>query len=192
MKTRYKICGCVIAVILLIIGRAGGYLHFHWNVSVTTESFTESSAELKNPNRGFYYIYGFRIKDESVDYTTLVKQKFANDTDTTLALIEVNLQEYRSGKISDAGLQNIKKLFDALRQEDKTYLVRFLYDWDGENQLYEPDSIDIVLNHMKQVKPVLRENADIIFSLQGLFVGNWGEMNGSEITSETGKTISEC
>lgn len=184
MKTRYKICGCVIAVILLIIGRAGGYLHFHWNVSVTTESFTESSAELKNPNRGFYYIYGFRIKDESVDYSSLVKQKFANDTDTTLALIEVNLQEYRNGKISDAGLQNIKKLFDALRQEDKTYLVRFLYDWDGENQLYEPDSIDIILNHMKQVKSVLWENADIIYTLQGLFVGNWGEMNGTKYVDQ--------
>lgn len=163
MKTRYKICGCVIALVLLMTGSAGGYFHFHWNVSATAETFTESSIELQNPNRGFYYIYGFWIKDESVDYTTLVKQKFANDTDTTLALIEINLQEYRNGKISDAGLQNIKKLFDALRQENKTYLVRFLYDWDGKNQLYEPDSIDIILNHMKQVKSVLRENADIIF-----------------------------
>ena len=184
MKTRYKICGCVIALVLLMTGSAGGYFHFHWNVSATAEKFTESSIELQNPNRGFYYIYGFWIKDESVDYTTLVKQKFANDTDTTLALIEINLQEYRNGKISDAGLQNIKKLFDALRQENKTYLVRFLYDWDGKNQLYEPDSIDIILNHMKQVKSVLRENADIIFSLQGLFVGNWGEMNGTKYVDQ--------
>ena len=68
MKTRYKICGCVIALVLLMTGSAGGYFHFHWNVSATAEKFTESSIELQNPNRGFYYIYGFWIKDESVDY----------------------------------------------------------------------------------------------------------------------------
>ena len=50
MKTRYKICGCVIALVLLMTGSAGGYFHFHWNVSATAEKFTESSIELQNPN----------------------------------------------------------------------------------------------------------------------------------------------
>ena len=87
-----------------------------------------------NPNRGFYYIYGFRITDESVDWNTEITKRMESDPDNELALIEVNLQAYRSGAISDAGMQNMKMLFAALDQQEKQYIVRFLYDWDGQNE----------------------------------------------------------
>lgn len=169
-------------IMLVVLACAAGFmiLHFHWNLMVEPVTFTESTEELQNPNRGFYYIYGFRIKDETFDYASDVKARMSDDLDTSLALIEVNLQEYRTGKISDMGMNNIKALFDALAKQPKHYIVRFLYDWYGENEIYEPESIDIVLTHMQQVGPVLRDYADHIFTLQGLFIGNWGEMNGTK------------
>lgn len=179
--------GIVICSFLLLLGVGVGmfvFLHFHWNLSMQAETFSESSKELNNPNRGFYYIYGFRIKDESTDWESEVAARMENDTDSTLALIEINLQEYHDGAITEAGMQDMETLFAALTKQDKNYLVRFLYDWNGENEQYEPQSIDIVVGHMKQVEPVLRKYADRIFTLQGLFVGNWGEMNGTQYVDE--------
>ena len=93
-----------------------------------------------------------------------------SDPDNELALIEVNLQAYRSGAISDAGMQNMKMLFTALDQQEKQYIVRFLYDWDGQNEQYEPQDINIIVGHIKQAESVLREYADRIFTLQGLLL----------------------
>lgn len=108
-------------------------------------SFTESSRELSNLNRGFYYIYGFMITDEDTDYEALVKDRYKTDQDTNLTMVQVNLQAYRETEITGAGLANIEALFTALEGINKQLIVRFLYDWDGENEQYEPESLDIII-----------------------------------------------
>ena len=47
---------------------------------------------------------------------------------------------------------------------------------------YEPENLDIILQHMEQVGDVIREYHSCIYTLQGLFIGNWGEMNGTKYT----------
>ena len=69
-----------------------------------------------------------------------------------------------------------------MADSDKKWIVRFLYDWNGENEQYEPENLDIILQHMEQVGDVLREYHSCIYTLQGLFIGNWGEMNGTKYT----------
>ena len=179
--------GLIIGSLILLLALGTGcfsFWYFHWNLSVRTQNFTESAQELHNPNRGFYYIYGFRIKDEINDWKTDVKDRMENDPDTSLALVEVNLQEYRFGEISHAGMDSRKALFAALEKQNKQYIVRFLYDWNGENEQYEPQNIDIIVGHMQQIEPILQKYADRIFTLQGLFIGNWGEMNGTKYTDQ--------
>lgn len=52
----------------MITGIAVGiHDYFHWQVMLTTETFTESTEKIWNPNRGFYHIYGFLISDEPAD-----------------------------------------------------------------------------------------------------------------------------
>lgn len=153
----------------------------HWEAAVSTDSFSESAAHLSNPDRGTYLIYGFAITDKPVNYTTLVADKFKNDRSNTLAMIQINLRDYNDGEISETGLEHIAQLFDALRSvTGKRLLVRFLYDWDGKNLDTEPQSLDIILTHIGQLAPVLQANRDQLFIVQGLFLGNWGEMNGSK------------
>lgn len=153
----------------------------HWEVSVSADSFSESAAPLPNPDRGTYLIYGFIITDKDIDYDTIIADKFKYDRSNALAMIQVNLRNYNKGAISEKGLEHIAELFDALRSvTGKRLLVRFLYDWDGKNLETEPDSLDIILGHIRQLEPVLRDNKDQIFVMQGLFLGNWGEMNGSK------------
>lgn len=160
------------------------YARGHGEVAAESRQFTESDKQLNNPGRGFYYMHGFRIGDEEADYREDIAKRFCRDEDTRLAMIQVNLQAYRDRPISAAGLENLEKLFQALEAVDKQFVVRFLYDWDGENEAYEPEELEVILEHIRQTGPILREHRDIIFTLQGLFIGNWGEMNGTEFANQ--------
>lgn len=149
------------------------------SVKIEKTVFKESNRELRNPNRGFYFIYGFMIQDEEVDYASLVKERYQNDTETTITLVHINLQNYRNGEISQKGLSNIEELFSALETIDKRLIVRFSYDWDGMVQGREPGRLDTILLHMRQLEEILQRHQKQIFLMQGLFIGNWGEMNGT-------------
>lgn len=157
---------------------------FQWCIQAETVRFTESAKELRNPDRGFYAIYGFRIKEEPVDYAAELVERMKEDTATTLAMLQINLQEYRSGALSSAALENVENLFQAISGTDKRWIVRFLYDWYGENEQYEPQDIGIITGHMEQLGDILKTYKDCIFTLQGLFIGNWGEMNGTRYADQ--------
>lgn len=174
-------------LVMALLGVAAGFYSRtrHWQVAVRPAEFTETADYLPNADRGFYYIYGFYLSDEDTDFRTQVLQRFACDTDTTLAMIQINLQNYRKGAISEKGLQHLEELFEALEETGKHYLVRFLYDWDGENLQKEPEKLEIILGHIRQTGEVLRKHKQKVFVIQGLYIGNWGEMNGSRyLTAE--------
>lgn len=154
--------------------------NYQGNIRMETYRFRESARELRNPGRGFYHLYRFMITDEKVNYWQVVQEMYRDDRSTSLSLVEINLQNYRDGEVSKTGMANIGKLFQALGDLDKQLILRFVYDWDGENEKYEPETIDIILLHMEQMEDVLREASGQIFIIQGLFTGNWGEMNGTK------------
>lgn len=153
-------------------------------VETETYSFAESSRALQNPNRGFYNLYSFLITDEGEDYSGKVSALYQNDTDTKLSLVQICLKNYRQGLITKEGLANIDALFSVLESLDKQLIVRFTYDSEGKNELYEPEDLDIILEHMGQLSDILHKYSEKIFSLQGLFIGNWGEMNGTRYSSQ--------
>lgn len=154
--------------------------NYKGKIRMESYKFTESSKELRNPGRGFYNIYRFMIADEKENYWQLVQEMYKSDVSTSLSLIEINLQRYSDDEISEEGMDNIVSLFHALEDIDKQLIVRFVYDWDGECEKYEPETIDTILRHMKQMEKVLKEFGTHIFIIQGLFIGNWGEMNGTK------------
>ena len=167
--------------ILIIIGIAAGvHDYFHWQITFDTEIFTESAQEIWNPDRGFYHIYGFLISDEPADMCEQLDRQMEKDTGHALAMVQINLREYRDKEISEEGLNNIEALFRAMSATKEHWIVRFLYDWDGENEKNEPQNMELVLNHMQQVGEILTRYRESVFTLQGLFVGNWGEINGTK------------
>lgn len=153
-------------------------------VEISTYDFTESSQELDNPSRGFYRIHCFQITDHQENYQQKIADEFGQDKETKLSLVEINLQNYRQGAITEVGLANIESLLDALKAADKQLVLRFVYDWDGKNMEREPENLETILLHMEQIGPALREHHKQIFTLQGLFIGNWGEMNGTKFLKE--------
>ncbi len=176
------ICTMLVGIALYCSFRMGYSiaLRNHGNVYITEVGrFSESARELKNPNRGFYFMCGFRISDDRpVDYYASLFKSFSN-SNASLVMIQINLQEYAEGLISEKGLEEINNLFHAMSQFDKQYIVRFLYDWNGENEIVEPERVETILGHMEQLRIIFLEYHDIIYLHQGLFIGNWGEMNGT-------------
>lgn len=185
MKKKTGIYIADFMLVMALLGLAAGFYARtrHWQVAVSPAAFTETADYLPNADRGFYYIYGFYLSDEDTDFRTQVLQRFACDRDTTLAMIQINLQYYSKGAISEKGMQHLEELLGALEETGKHYLIRFLYDWDGENQQKEPENIEIILGHIRQTGELLKKYKQEIFVIQGLYIGNWGEMNGTRYLS---------
>ena len=82
-----------VAVVLCLAAAAAMGSLFHWKVTCTPAAFAESSRRLSNPDRGFYYIYGYRITDEPVDYATDLRDRTKEDDGTRLGMMQISLRE---------------------------------------------------------------------------------------------------
>lgn len=130
----FVIVMCSLAAVTALA--AGIILVFHHGLGMRIKTqatrFDESARELDNPNRGFYFIYDFWITDSETDYESVVADRYQKDSETNLTLIQICLQDYQEGEISEAGMKNIRALFQALEVIDKQLIVRFVYDREGE------------------------------------------------------------
>ena len=99
-----------------------------------------------------------------------------------LVLLEINLKNYRTTDISENGLANLNDILAkwAQSQNGTKLILRFLYDWDGIALATEPDSLNLVLKHIEQIAPTINRHRDCIYIMQGVFIGNWGEMHHSK------------
>ena len=61
----------------------------------------------------------------------------------------------------------------------KNQKFRTGYFWDGKAQKTEPSDFYRIKNHIQQVSAKVNAHADCIYILQGLFIGNNGEMNNT-------------
>lgn len=134
----------------------------------------------KNPSRGFYQVYPFDLScdiDEKYLDTTM-------QTDDTICLIEVCLKAYREEQISQEGCNHLHRILTYFRNKNKDLIVRFTYDLDGHAAESEPTSIDKIQLHMRQTLNIIEQYQDIIILMQGLYVGNWGEMHSSRYATD--------
>lgn len=160
---------CIILIVLCI--RKIRFLNY------TPDNINESTAALSNPYAGFYTMTGITLSD--TDTPSIPTALSSTDSSTELVMLEINLLQYRDRDISDAALSHLDNYFASWKETGHQLIVRFLYDWNGDNLNSEPDTIDQVITHMKQVAPYVNKYDDIIYLMQGIFVGNCGEMNQS-------------
>ncbi|MBQ7161390.1 MAG: DUF4832 domain-containing protein [Clostridia bacterium] len=135
----------------------------------------EHFGRMRDPERGFYTIIRFIAGD---DPEKTVNEAYPDPSDV-LILVEINLCRFPEGGISRAGVDSVKGLFEKLRETGRQLIVRFLYDWDGNNLATEPRKIETVLLHISQVAPLVKMYSRMIYTVQGLLIGRWGEMHGS-------------
>ena len=99
-------------------------------------------------------------------------------------MLEVNLQNFSNEDLSDSALSQLDTILSAWQRHGSQVILRFLYDWDGKAMETEPQSLEQILRHMDQTAEVVNRYTDCVFLMQGIFVGNCGEMNNSHYMSD--------
>lgn len=163
----------IIPVLLLCIG----YLALRNPFSYEALPLSESNKPVQNPYCGFFHLYGYPLSEKGThDAVTWCQQMLENDTQS-LVLLQINLRNYSNQSISTTALNQLDAILSTFAGADKQIILRFLYDWDGRALDTEPSKRSQILAHMEQTAPIVNAHAGHIFSLQGVFTGNCGEMN---------------
>lgn len=147
-------------------------------------SVKEKKMVTGNPYCGFYTIYRFLAHGDLVWGWDCPLDELKLEDDQSLCLLQFNLVQFNRSCISDVALGRIERTLSWFKGQEKEMIVRFLYDWEGKGMEGEPNDIKIILNHMEQLSPLLKEYSSHIHILQGLFTGSWGEMHNSRFTDE--------
>lgn len=140
------------------------------SASLHTLSYSPLNSDVINPERGFRYSFDdFAPSDFSV-YRNL---------GTSLVYSDIDLREYRQSDIPQQKLDQIQEAFDAIRKGGMKVILRVKYN-DGPWPNSEPDaSLEQILRHIQQLKPLFQQNADVIAWLHAGFIGAWGEWHTS-------------
>lgn len=134
-------------------------------------SFAESTGHITNPERGFYCPADIRKSSQAITTESVLAQRRLGRTLFYLGFI---LSDFVDKDISQEHLDMIQGCFDALREGGAKCVLRFSYS-DSEGETPWDADVDVVMRHVQQLKPLLQQNADVIFVMQAGFVGVWGE-----------------
>ncbi len=173
----------VIIIILLLTGISLYNLGIKPVYSYVPEEYSESDTHLNNPYEGMYHIYSFKLSDKEPVSTDSAAAALGED-DYRLALVEIDLSEYNSCELSDSALtqlDDILSLFDATGCD---VILRLLYDTTGHAETHEPHSISTVRLHILAAAPIINKHVESIFTLQGLLIGNYGEIHDSHLIND--------
>ncbi len=134
-------------------------------------TFVPIEGDVVNPERGFrYYMDNLTPEGGFSTYRQL---------GTSLVFAYSRLDDYRERDLPPEFLDRLREAFKGLREGGIKVVLRFAYN-NGPYPRSQPDaSLDQILRHIEQLKPVLRENADVIVWLQAGFIGAWGEWHTS-------------
>ena len=137
----------------------------------TTHTFTPSTADIPNPERGIY--------NWPDDFTPAALADHAA-RGYTLAYQREGLGDYLASDLPPAYLAALAARFQAVRQAGLKVILRFAYN---EGETYPDPAPDAalpqLLRHIEQLAPVLAENKDVIAWIEAGFIGAWGEWHTS-------------
>ena len=186
MKQKHsnRLCSVIVSIIVILLVLIAVSLFWVNSrlcfVDYTPYSYSESGDAIKNPYVGLYSIRGYLLAEDAT--FSLPEANAAIDSNSSsfeLSLIEINLKNYGNCDLSDNALSQIDSILSAWTKTGSQLILRFLYDWDGQNLESEPNELSQILIHMEQVGPIVNKYASSVYIMQGIFVGNWGEMNNT-------------
>jgi hypothetical protein len=89
----------------------------------------------------------------------------------------IRLDNYRSSALPQSFLDTLNARFAAGRAAGVKFIVGAAYNYDSSGA---DAPINLVLQHIAQLKPVFAQNADVIPYMQAGFIGAWGEWHDSQ------------
>lgn len=125
-----------------------------------------------NPERGFHK--AFEVHSAEMSPLTDLSAVAMYKAGYALIHFDFYMEDYRDKLIDEAYLDVVRQSLQALRAGGCKGVVRFAYT-NNENQSPREAKEELVLQHIEQIKPILQEYVDVIFTMEAGFVGVWGE-----------------
>lgn len=149
-------------------------------LSFQPAALDELTDGLYNPFRGWYRIFSFRV-DRAPDLDGV---RYCLSDDESCVLVILDIGAYRSRGLDKAALLRIGNILGFFDENRKDIILRVVYDREGKGTEHEPSLLNRVLEHIRQLEPVIQRFRDRIVIFEGLLVGSWGEMHGSKFMSK--------
>lgn len=136
------------------------------------QTYVESEAVFPNPERGFYFVKDFHsAADALITPSSIKMQRTLNRTITYNGYYP---KDYMNGDIGEEFIQMMKSNMQILRDSGAKCVLRIAYSDSEAEKPWDP-TLEVVLRHIENIKPVLQEYGDVILTFQAGFVGVWGE-----------------
>jgi hypothetical protein len=143
-----------------------------------TVSYGKDNSNFLNPERGFsmpIVSYSDNIKDIRLDQIQTSKANGYSVINRRYVMVT-----FKKSSISQAYLDHIQRDFNLVRQHGMKMVIRFSYTFnEASTDGYADTTLDWMLRHIEQLKPVLQRNVDVLAFLEAGFIGRWGEWNKS-------------
>lgn len=139
----------------------------------------ESDKSLNNPLRGWYSIFYFVLR-EDIDWIEVERRTGCPDT---LVMVFIDIGSASKESLTEEDLQEIRQILNCFKEKNKDIILRIAYDHEGKGMEKEPSSFSVIEKHASQIVNIVNAY-DNIFVLQGLLIGNWGEMHSSRYLSD--------
>lgn len=136
------------------------------------DSLTATYDLFPNPERGFHQFKEYFSPSPTPLTTGMVRSIY--NLGYTLILTNYYLTDYMSTPIPESYLDVVRQNMQSLREGGCKCVLRFAYTNTDAKGPYEAP-LDTILLHISQIKPILQENADVIFAMEAGFIGAWGE-----------------
>jgi hypothetical protein len=126
----------------------------------------QGAGAVRNPERGWV---------QQVDIFDQGDVEYVADLDISLGNARIRLDEYRDRTLPQSFLDQLSSGFARVRAAGLQLIIRFQYnDGDGGDA-----PLPRILEHIRQLAPLLTDNSDVIAVVQAGFIGAWGEWHGS-------------
>ena len=125
-----------------------------------------------NPERGFHVFKDFHSPNP--EQLSVGKVRSYYKYGYTLVLTNYYLTNFRDTLIPDSYLDVVRSNMQAIREGGCKCVLRFAYT-SSENANPREAPVDLVLQHIQQIKPILQEYSDVIFAMEAGFIGVRGE-----------------
>jgi hypothetical protein len=140
---------------------------------MTTIQYQTSLEIFPNPERGFMHLLIAQSEGQPLNPYTLASLR-----EEGVSIIQrlYYLENFKDKPMSDLELDLICNDMQLLRDAGLKCVLRFAYtdDMAGTDA-----PLDIVKQHLDQLKPVFEQNEDVIAFVQAGFIGAWGEWHSS-------------
>ena len=141
------------------------------------KNYSESSSDIKNPERGLYKMVEYKYHKRSGGYTSATTSLTDEyDSNNTLVLTQFYLFDYvDSEHINSAGKDYIRSVLSNVRNSGKKAIVRISYNNEHPSSYHQEPTLDHIKKHLQDLAPIFTDYEDIIYVVQGGFIGTYGE-----------------